>query len=106
MRYQFIAIFITTIILTTLIVGFQTSFAVGPPEPITDLIAVPANGEVHLIWTAPYDNGEPIQNYKVIMWKTGSDATTTFPNIIGTKAVPELNQTLKIKYLGALRSLI
>lgn len=70
-----------------LVIGAQTAFADGPPEPITDLIAVPANNEVHLIWTAPYDNGVPIQNYKVIMWKTGSDATTTFPNLSTTKGI-------------------
>ncbi len=63
------------------VTGFGSVFAEGPPEPVTDLIAIPGNGEIHLIWTAPYDNQVPIQNYKIIMWKTGSDIFTTFPNI-------------------------
>jgi len=67
-----------------LFIGTQTSFADGPPEPVTDLIAIPADGEVHLIWTAPYNNEVPMQNYKVIMWKTGTDVYTTYPNLSTT----------------------
>jgi len=83
--------FLTSIVFLTVIFVLVSSpevaFAAGPPEPITDLIAIPANNEVHLIWTGPFDNGESIQNYKVIMWKTGSEDTTTFPNIRTTKAI-------------------
>ncbi len=51
------------------------------PEPITDLIAIPNNEEIHLSWTAPDDNGSPITSYKIIKWQTGSNAFTTFPNL-------------------------
>lgn len=51
------------------------------PEPITDLIAIPGNGEIHLLWTAPDDNGSTITSYKIIRWETGSDVFTTFPNL-------------------------
>ncbi|MDH3516651.1 MAG: fibronectin type III domain-containing protein [Nitrosopumilus sp.] len=54
------------------------------PEPITDLIAIPGNGEVSLSWTAPYNNGSPIISYKIIQWETGSDVFTTFPNLSTT----------------------
>ena len=90
MKKNIFSVFTSIVILTVIFVmafSSEAAYAVGPPEPITDLIAVPANNAVHLIWTSPYHNGEPIQNYKVIMWKTGSDATTTFPNISTTKAI-------------------
>ena len=67
--------------------GMQEVFAQSPPETITDLIAVPGNKEVHLVWTAPFDNGDPIKSYTVKMWKTGSEAVTTFPNIGSTRAI-------------------
>lgn len=51
------------------------------PEPITDLIAIPGNGEIHLSWSAPDDNGSAITSYKIIRWETGSDVFTTFPNL-------------------------
>ena len=77
---------IASIILST---SFSTiAFADGPPEPISDLIAIPGNNEIHLIWTAPYNNEVPIQNYKVIMWETGTDVITTYPNLsTSTKAI-------------------
>jgi len=51
------------------------------PEPITDLIAIPSNEEIHLSWTAPDDNGSTITSYKIIKWQTGSNVFTTFPNL-------------------------
>jgi len=51
------------------------------PEPITDLIAIPNNEEIHLSWTASDDNGSPITSYKIIKWQTGSNVFTTFPNL-------------------------
>ncbi|MDH5431717.1 MAG: fibronectin type III domain-containing protein [Nitrosopumilus sp.] len=51
------------------------------PDAITDLIAVPGNGEAHLSWTAPENNGSPIISYKIVSWETGSDIFTTFPNL-------------------------
>lgn len=51
------------------------------PEAITDLIAIPGNGEIHLSWGAPDNNGSTIISYKIIRWETGSDVYTTFPNL-------------------------
>ncbi len=65
----------SNIVLTT------PSKSIIPPEPITDLVSIPGNEEVRLVWSAPFDNGVPITNYKVIMWQTGSDVTTTYPNL-------------------------
>jgi chitodextrinase len=60
------------------VVFAQTASA---PEPISDLIAIPGNGEIHLLWSAPDDNGSPIISYKIVRWETGSDIFTTFPNL-------------------------
>ncbi|RDJ31738.1 MAG: fibronectin type III domain-containing protein [Crenarchaeota archaeon] len=57
------------------------------PDPITNLAAVPGNGSVHLVWSAPDNNGSPITSYKVIQWVTGSDTFTTFPNLSNTASV-------------------
>lgn len=54
------------------------------PEAVTDLIAIPGNGEIHLSWSAPDNNGSPIASYKIIRWETGSDVFTTFPNLSTT----------------------
>jgi titin len=54
------------------------------PEAVTDLIAIPSNGEIHLSWSEPDNNGSPIVSYKVIRWETGSDVFTTFPNLSTT----------------------
>lgn len=54
------------------------------PEAITDLIAIPSNGEINLTWSAPDSNGSPIVSYKIIRWETGSDVFTTFPNLSTT----------------------
>ncbi|EIJ66419.1 fibronectin type III domain protein [Candidatus Nitrosopumilus salaria BD31] len=51
------------------------------PEAVTDLIAIPGNGEIHLSWSEPDNNGADIISYKVIRWETGSDVFTTFPNL-------------------------
>lgn len=59
---------------------------VSAPDPITDLIAIPGNGEVHLSWSSSYDNGSPIKSYTIIRWETGSDVFTTFPNLGTTTA--------------------
>lgn len=72
---------ISTVMLTSLVIGAQNSFAAGPPDPVTDLISVPGNEEVRLSWTAPYDNESPINSYTVIAWQTGSDVTITYPNL-------------------------
>ncbi len=80
------------------VTSFGSAFADGPPEPVTDLIAVPGNGEIHLIWTAPYDNQVPIQNYKIVMWKTGSDIFTTFPNISTTTRAVANGLTNDVSY--------
>lgn len=58
-----------------------SAFAATPPEGVTDLIAIPGNGFVELSWTAPIDNGSAITSYKVIVWKTGEDIFTTYPNL-------------------------
>ena len=58
-----------------------SAFAQTAPNGITDLIATPGNGLVELTWTAPLDNGSPITSYKVIVWKTGQDVFTTYPNL-------------------------
>ena len=57
------------------------AFAQGAPQPIVDLHAIPGDSEVELVWTAPFDNGSTITSYKVIMWQTGSEVFTTFPNL-------------------------
>lgn len=78
--------------LTTLVILFSISliishdneiFAQTPstPEAVTDLIAIPGNGEIHLSWSEPDNNGADIISYKVIRWETGSDVFTTFPNL-------------------------
>lgn len=51
------------------------------PEPVTDLIAIPNNEEIHLSWSAPDDNGSPITSYRIIVNEKGSSVTTTYPNI-------------------------
>lgn len=51
------------------------------PEATTDLIAIPNNGEIHLSWSEPDNNGSPIVSYTVIRWETGSSVFTTFPNL-------------------------
>ncbi|HUT06286.1 MAG TPA: fibronectin type III domain-containing protein, partial [Nitrosopumilaceae archaeon] len=61
------------------------------PQPITDLVAVPGNGKMRLSWTAPFDNGAPITSYKVVMWKTGSDVITTYPNL-GTSTATSITE--------------
>lgn len=55
-----------------------------PPDTISDLIATPGNGQVFLTWTAPFDNGSTIKSYKVILWQTGTDVFTIYPNIAST----------------------
>lgn len=60
------------------------AFAATAPDGINDLVAIPGNGFVELTWTAPIDNGSPINNYKVIVWKTGEDVFTTYPNLSTT----------------------
>ena len=83
--------FVVTICVASLIVSFddldyknnsqafaQTS---SVPDAVTDVIATPGNGQVHLSWTAPDNNGSPIISYKIIRWETGSDVFTTFPNL-------------------------
>ena len=81
--YVFFALSVMLLLLNPL-ESFAQNPDSSPPDPITDLIAIPGDREIHLVWTAPYHNGEVIQNYKVIMWKTGTDITTTFPNLSTT----------------------
>jgi len=54
------------------------------PEAVTDLIAIPSDGEIHLSWSEPDNNGSQIVSYTVIRWETGSDVFTTFPNLSTT----------------------
>jgi len=61
------------------------------PRPITDLITLSRDGNARLIWTAPFDNGTPITSYKVVMWKTGSDVITTYPNL-GTSTATTIKE--------------
>ena len=68
-------LFAVTAILSVQSIAAQTASA---PEPITNLIAVPRDGEVHLSWTAPPNNGAIITSYKIVRWETGSDIFTTF----------------------------
>lgn len=62
----------------------NTAYAANAPDSITDLIATLGNGFVELTWTAPIDNGSPITSYKLIVWQTGRDIFTTYPNIAVT----------------------
>ena len=77
-------IFLALIFSVSLVISLESvAFAqtASAPEQITNLIAIPGNGEVHLSWTAPDNNGSPITSYKIIRWETGSNVFTTFPNI-------------------------
>ena len=56
-------------------------FAASPPDPVSNLLAIPGNGSVELLWSAPPNNGAPITSYKIISWKTGQDIFTTYPNL-------------------------
>lgn len=40
-----------------------TVLAVGEPDPISDLVATPADGSVNLSWTIPNDNGQPVVSF-------------------------------------------
>ena len=85
MNYKNITILSATFLLAISIFSFNEAFSqttgISPPEPITDLIAIPGNEEVQLVWTAPFNNGSPIRSYQVIAWQTGSDITITYPNL-------------------------
>ena len=59
-------------------------YAATAPETITDLVATSGNGFAELTWTAPVDNGAPITSYKLILWETGRDIFTTYPNLAVT----------------------
>jgi len=82
-NYFLILVFAVSI---SLLFSNNDIFAQTPsaPEAITDLIAIPGNGEIHLSWTAHDSNGSPITSYKIIRWETGSDVFTTFPNLSTT----------------------
>ena len=54
---------------------------VSVPDAVTDLVAIPGTGQIHLTWTAPDNNGSSITSYRIIQWETGSDIFTTFPNL-------------------------
>jgi len=73
----FLALFLSVLL------GFSISdvYAQSAPDAIADLIAVSDNGMIHLSWTEPGDNTLPITSYKVVMWQTGSDITTSYPNL-------------------------
>jgi len=73
-----------SIFISAIVVSQAFSQTVSPPDQITDLIAVPRNGEVHLTWTAPVNNGATITSYALARWETGSDVITTFPNLSTT----------------------
>ena len=60
------------------------AYAATVPDAITDLISTSGNGFVELTWTAPFDNGSPITSYKIIVWQTGRDTFTTYPNVAAT----------------------
>ena len=61
---------------------FGTSaYAATAPEAISDLVVTSGNGFAELTWTAPADNGSPITSYKLILWQTGHDVFTTYPNL-------------------------
>lgn len=59
-------------------------YAATAPESITDLVATSGNGFAEITWTAPVDNGSPITSYKLILWQTGRDIFTTYPNLAVT----------------------
>ena len=73
--------FIIILAFLGIFVSTTSAYAQTAPEPISDLIATPGNGTVELTWSAPFNNGSPISSYKVVMWQTGSDVFTTFPNL-------------------------
>ena len=66
--------FVVTICVVSLIVSSDDldyksnsqAFAQTPsvPDAVTDVIATPGNGQVHLSWTAPDNNGSPIISSK------------------------------------------
>lgn len=76
-KYSFVVI----LFLLIGIVGISYAQVANNPEPILDLIAIPGNGSVHLVWSMPDDNGNPILSYKVVLWETGSSTFTTYPNL-------------------------
>jgi large repetitive protein len=78
----------TVLIASFLSISSTLAFAQTAPQAVTDLHAIPGVQQVELIWTAPFDNGSTITSYKIIMWQTGSDVFTTFPNLsTGTSAM-------------------
>ncbi|QLH03340.1 fibronectin type III domain-containing protein [Nitrosopumilus cobalaminigenes] len=85
-KFYFLAISLTIFSFSLIVSHDNFAFAQTPsvPETITDLIAIPGNGEIHLSWSAPDNNGSPIISYKIIRWETGSDVFTTFPNLSTT----------------------
>jgi hypothetical protein len=80
-KNHFVFLLVIGILTTISLSQIDTIYAASAPEPISDLIASPSNGKVELTWTAPIDNGATISSYRVIMWQTGSDVFTTFPNL-------------------------
>ena len=85
-KFRFLALSLILFSFSLVILHDNPAFAqtASPPEAITDLIAIPSNGEIHLSWSAPDSNGSPIVSYKIIRWETGSDVFTTFPNLSTT----------------------
>ena len=76
-------------------------------EAVSDIIAIPGNGEIHLSWTASDDNGSPISSYKIIQWKTGPDSFTiiqkydTVPNAIITGLANNASYNFKVSAINS-----
>ena len=86
MKAQNILIIVLVGIVINLLATTQNNlvYAATAPETITDLVATSGNGFAELTWTAPVDNGAPITSYKLILWETGRDIFTTYPNLAVT----------------------
>ncbi len=94
-------ILLYSILFTSILtITHSVAFAQSAPIAISDLHVVPGDGQVELIWTAPFDNGSAITSYKVIMWQTGSAAFTTFPNLstITSAIVPDLKNGISYSF--------
>jgi len=80
-NFLVIIVLVFSISLTTSFENIVFAQSASTPEAISNLIAIPGNGLVHLSWTSPDNNGSPIISYKIVRWETGSDVFTTFPNL-------------------------
>ena len=87
MKYQNFLLIALTVLMINLLVTSQYNnsvYAASAPDAITDLVVTSGNGFAELTWTAPIDNGSPITSYRLILWETGRDIFTTYPNLAVT----------------------